>query len=440
MRFFNKDKNSSSVAKDMFLSVLCRPASMLINFIYIPIALQYLGVEKYGVWSTILSILSWIGYMDIGIGNGLRNKLTSSIALRDEATSKRLISSTYAMLASIMLGVMVIAGVACIFVPWESIFGVSSFDENLTLIVVISLAFVAVNFVLSICKNVLFALQKAYLASLMEVLVQLINLAGVLVAAVFFQGNLLLMACIYGGAMILSSSITSFFLYKKKPELKPSIGNFDFKTGASLTNLGLQFFVIQICALVLFTTDNLIISNLYGASNVTPYTTVNKLFNVIATAFTALLAPIWSSVTKAKSEKNYEWMNKLLKRLLLLMIPFIVGAIVLGTIFKPVSKIWLGVELDYQYGLIVLGVLYCLLTMWCNAYAYFANGLELMKPSMIVAVIQAIVNIPLSLFFAEFLKMGSAGVLAGTVSAMAISAAVIPIYVHRHIHQNMIKG
>ena len=53
---------------NMIASGVCKPLSMIISYIYVPIALDYLGVEKYGIWSTILTILSWISYLDIEIG------------------------------------------------------------------------------------------------------------------------------------------------------------------------------------------------------------------------------------------------------------------------------------------------------------------------------------------------------------------------------------
>ena len=48
-----------------------------------------LGDEKYGIWATILSFISWIYYCDLGIGNGLRNKLASTIVIGDKEASKK---------------------------------------------------------------------------------------------------------------------------------------------------------------------------------------------------------------------------------------------------------------------------------------------------------------------------------------------------------------
>ena len=38
----------SSLKKNMAVSGICKPVSMIIGYIYVPVALNYLGVEKYG--------------------------------------------------------------------------------------------------------------------------------------------------------------------------------------------------------------------------------------------------------------------------------------------------------------------------------------------------------------------------------------------------------
>ena len=137
-----------------------------------------------------------------------------------------------------------------------------------------------------------------------------------------------------------------------------------------------------------------------------------------------------SAFTKVKAENNYIAMKKSITKLQLFMIPFIVVSVVITIFFKPIALIWLKKELDYSYGLIPMGLMYCLLTIWTNTYASIGNGLELMKPSIIVAVVQAVLNIPLSWIFAELVGLKSAGVLVGTVMVMAISAVIMPIYIH----------
>lgn len=430
IKLFKKFKNNG-IVKHIALSGLCRPISLVVNFLYIPIVLKFLGDEKYGVWATLLTILSWISYFDIGIGNGLRNKLTEAISEGRIDDSKKLVTSAYVFISAIMACLLIIVCIIARFIDWNKLLGVSpTFDENLLIIILVCVLFVSSNFILSICRNILYAIQKASFVSILEVSTQIVNLVALLIIRIFFAGSLISVSLVYGLSMIVINLICSVILFSKNSTIRPSLKSFDLTLGKNLTSLGMKFFIIQICALILFSTDSLLISYLYGARDVTPYSTVNKVFSTIAGIYAAFITPIWSSFTKAKTENKISSMKGTIKKLQLFIIPFFVIAIIIAIFFKPITKIWLGKDLNYIYGLIPLGLAYCILTIWDNMYAMIGNGLELMKVSIVTAVLQAVLNLPLSLLFAELLGYESAGILAGTVMVMLIPAVVMPIYIY----------
>ena len=183
----------------------------------------------------------------------------------------------------------------------------------------------------------------------------------------------------------------------------------------------------------MFTTDSVIISYLYGASDVTPYNTVNKMFQIIIGVFTALLSPIWSAITERASQKRFDEIKKIIRKLYMMMIPFFVGTIILMLFFIPISRIWLQREIVYQNYLIQCGAAYCIVSLWTNTHGTIANGLGLVTNQMNMAIIQAVVNIPISLYFAKECDMGSAGVMLGTVIALLISSFWLPILINGYL-------
>lgn len=417
---------------NMIIGGICKPVSMIINYLYIPMVLNYLGVEKYGIWSTILTILSWISYFDIGIGNGLRNRLTESLSKKD-GQSRKLVSSAYVFIAGVMIIIAVIFSVIALFTNWNKVFGVTNVNENLTVIVIISIIFVAFNFVLSICKNVLYAMQRAAYVSLMELAIQIANLIGVMVMMQYFHSNLFIMAVVYGLSMIFVNFVTSIIIYFKNLNVRPGVFLVDIKCGKSLINVGFQFFIIQVCTLILFTTDSFIISYMYGASSVTPYSTLNKIFGVISGIYAALISPIWSAVSKAKTEQKYIEVSNLIKNMRKLIIPFVCISICLMFVFKPIMRLWLGQDLIYSVPLILFGCFYCALSMWTNMHGAVANGLGILKEQLIMAVIQAVINFPLSFLGAKIVGLGTAGILLGTDLSLLISCIYLPLCIEKKI-------
>src|SRR5690348_1354391 len=80
-----------------------RAISVACAFLTVSFSLQLLDTNKYGIWLAISSTVSWISVLDIGLANGLRNKVAGYFAIKDYNSSKADVSSTYAILVLIMI-------------------------------------------------------------------------------------------------------------------------------------------------------------------------------------------------------------------------------------------------------------------------------------------------------------------------------------------------
>jgi O-antigen/teichoic acid export membrane protein len=99
---------SSLLQKNIFASFVIKGWSALIVLLLVPATLHCLGEYKNGIWLTISSLLLWIDNMDIGLGNGLRNKIAEYMAHDEFERTRSLISSTFAMLTCIIIPVLLI--------------------------------------------------------------------------------------------------------------------------------------------------------------------------------------------------------------------------------------------------------------------------------------------------------------------------------------------
>ena len=102
----NSRKRSNLLRQNILLSFVVKGWSAVVVFLMVPLTLSCLGEYKNGVWLTISSLMLWIDNMDIGLGNGLRNKLATYLAHDDIPQARKLVSSTFAMLTCIMIPTM----------------------------------------------------------------------------------------------------------------------------------------------------------------------------------------------------------------------------------------------------------------------------------------------------------------------------------------------
>lgn len=79
-KMLDRDRRSSLVRKNIAGSILIKGWGCIVQLLLVPATLKSLNQYEYGVWLTISSILLWVDQFDIGLGNGLRNKLAEAVA------------------------------------------------------------------------------------------------------------------------------------------------------------------------------------------------------------------------------------------------------------------------------------------------------------------------------------------------------------------------
>ena len=96
------------IKKNIIASMFIKGASVFISLLYVPVTLNYLNPTRYGIWMTLTSIVAWMGIFDIGLGNGLRNKLSAALAIGDKENAKKYVSTAYAMLSLIVFVILLL--------------------------------------------------------------------------------------------------------------------------------------------------------------------------------------------------------------------------------------------------------------------------------------------------------------------------------------------
>lgn len=408
-------------------SLFYKIAAVGLSFLVITIMVRYLGNEKYGIWSTLLALVSWMLFFDFGLANGTRNKVSESLANDDIQQARIYISTSYVVIGVISLclfcGLFIVSG----WINWQTVFNTKSLSSNdLRQIVIVISFFMLLNFALNIVQQLYHAVQKSSLTVLNQFLSNLFALLFVYAVTRISSGNILYLGWAYGSALLGSNLTLSFFFYSKRPDLLPVLRCFEKRKIKNLLGLGVKFFIIQLAVLVIFTTDKMIITQVFGPEAVTPYDIVFKLFSIVTIAHSIIVAPLWSTLTEAYISEDYGWIKNIITKLNFLMLPFIavIGLLVITSPF--ILKVWIGEHFEISWSLVIFMGVFVTMSIWSNIYAYFVNGIGSVIPQLYSSIIAGIINIPLSLFFArKFMNVN--GVLLGTIISLSIFAVIGPL-------------
>lgn len=421
--------------KNIFLGISFKGIGIFLNFLLVPILILFLGKIEYGVWITIFSMVNWIFTFDLGIGQGLRNKLTEALSVNDNIKASQIITTSYVFIFTFSLIIFIIGLGFIYFVNFQDLLNYKGKSNSyLQIFVFLSLFFTTINFTVSLYKKLFLAVHKSFMIELVNVFFQTFYLIVIFIWLQFnLEKSLTSLILIFGIINFIASLIATFIFFKIKEKVSFSFNNFNLKEGRLLFGLGGKFFIINISLLVILSTDNIIISNLLGPNFVTDYFTIQKIFQFLIVVFTVLLSASWGLYSEAIINKDFNWIRLNLKK----MNFFFSGILILGFLIfyfiEEILDIWIGKNLvKIPKGLAFCNLIYTFIFCFTNIYMFFVNASNKINVQMYLYLFGAILNIPLSIFFVGLLGT-STGVILSTILCFLPLLVLMPLQCYKII-------
>ena len=373
--------------------------SMLISFLYVPLLYNTLSVDSYGVWLSLTSLVSWISMFDVGLGHGLRNKLARALATDDVLLARKYVATAYGCITAIVAAIILLFACVESFVPWANVLNAGDVDvsELNVLVVVVFVAFCA-NFLLNIINSILYALQQPAISSLISMMSQLLSYIVVLILVKFYAvSSLLLLGTIISVIPVVVVLISTIVIFRRKyRDIAPSTKYFDASLIRNILSLGGQFFIIQIVTLVLYQTNNLIITHTVGNEAVVEYNIAYKYMHILILVFNIIATPLWSATTDAYARGDFDWIKSTNKKLRKIVVLMALGGLVMLCGSPIAYKVWLGEESSVRVITTALLYLYSLAMMMYGSYGYILNGIGKLRVQLIATLALAILYVPIS--------------------------------------------
>lgn len=400
------DKRTILLKRNIIASFVIKGWGALVIFLLVPITLKCLGEYKNGVWLTISSLLLWIDQLDIGLGNGLRNKLAILMAENNYEKAREAVSSAFAMLSLIVFPCMLIL---CILINISDIYQFLNVKQeivaNLKDVLTVATIFVCSTFILKFIGNFYMGLQLPAVNNLLVVSGQTLSLIGTFI--LYYSGghSLLLIAFINTcPPLFVYLACYKYTFYHKYRYLSPSFKFVKMSTAKELFSFGVKFFILQMSGGILFLSSNILISRLFSPNTVTPYQITYRYFSIALLVFTIIGTPFWTATTDAYKRNDLDWLKKsgiYLNRVIF----FILIAIGMMVIISPLFyKIWIGDDTDIPFMMTIMMALFMGITICSLRYSFVLNGFGVLYMQIITTLTAAIIFIPLSTFVSHNTK------------------------------------
>jgi len=389
MKLFNEnDTRSNKIYKNVALSFLLKFIATIIMFVMVPLTLTCLGTYQNGVWLTISSLLIWIDQMDIGLGNGLRNKLSISIAHHDMEEARKMISSCMAMLTCIIIPLAILLLLLIQITDVYTFFNVQP-ERIPTLRAALQAAviFVCITFIFKLINNVYMGMQIPSASNLIIVLGQGLALFFTWLLLQTGHATFLNVVIVNTAAPLLIYMLAyPITFFKVFPLLRPSVSLINLRSALSLGNLGVRFFWLQIAGVIQMMTANILISKFFSPEIVTPYQIAYRYFSLVLAAFTVICMPFWNATTDAYERNDMQWIRKADKRMGYVVILLGLCIVLMVAVSPLIYNLWIGNKCEVPFGITIMVAIYTFIIIASNRYSYFLNGIGALRLQMYMTV------------------------------------------------------
>lgn len=424
-RFLDSSERSREALVNILMSLISKAVSVLSSLLIVPLTISYVNPTQYGIWLALSSVIAWIGFFDLGLGNGFRNRFTEAKAQGNMVLACQYVSTTFFAVGTIVTLVFVAILAANSFINWSDVLNIGqSYSLELGKIFVILAAFFCLSMVARLSGTLLTADQKVGVASLVEGGGQLASLVAIYVLTKTTTGSLTHLALYFAGVPCLVWVVFTvvLFLMPVYRDLTPRPSQVKLQLIRDILGLGMQFFVIYLCLIVIFQMLNIVISRELGPDAVTEYNIAYKYFNVLNNVVIIILSPFWSAFTDAYAKRDYSWMKRTVRSLERLWALTSMGCLVMFALSQPFYRLWVGTDVTVATSLSLAVAVYFIVSNLGNTYMYVINGIGTIRLQLLTYVAFALVAWPFMLWAGSY--FGIVGIIMVPSVAMLLQALI----------------
>lgn len=407
--------------------------SMAVRTVFI----QKLGSEYLGLNGVLTSTLSMLSLADLGLDSIFVYSLFKPLTENDEDKVKGILNLYKRTYHVIFLIVLVFGLVLALFLP--SIVGKKGMDlPSVYFIYFLFLANASFSYLLSYNRATLNANQEGYIVNGVTSVVLLVMNALQLVL-LFLIPNPVIYASLQLLGTVTSNFVIWLIVMRRYPTLQDTSGYMVTRLEkVRIFKNSVGGFSSKIGSLIVFGSDNIILSLFTDLATVGIYSNYSVITNAIQTILKKVSSALTPSVGNLGVERDSEKNRIVLTEIIFILYILIAcGYAIYLVVLSPFMRMWVGEKsvFDVQAETLISIVLILQLVrvpFWIYIDAFGLQWVQRWK-----SIIEAFVNIFLTLLFVGPFKLGVNGVLLGTILSTAMTVSWIEPFV---IYKYPLKG
>lgn len=402
-------------------TLVSKGGTLLVSIIQVPLILQHLGIERFGMIEILVSFSLIMNFADFGLGFGLQNRIPKLENEQNIDNLNKAVSTTFFTLVIISIFVSIIFFFFVLnSVHWGDVFNVRSViaQSEAYYIMLVFGSIILLQLPFTIIEKMQIGFQEVYKIEMWKLLGQILSLVCVIYVVQQEMNAQFIVAAVYGP---LAAVIILNFIYTLicTPELRPSIYSFDNSIFKLIVKEGTVFFALQILVIILLSSDRLIIAHLIGAEYVGIYSIYYRLSTLFFMPVSAFISPLLPAFNDADVKGDAFWIKKTLKRAASYT-SFASVALALALYFSGalIIELWLGNEISTSRFTLLCFSCYIIYTNYNNILSNIMMIPKLISVKVYYYALGVIISIGLKYFLVD--SIGMEGVVIATIIGMSL--------------------
>lgn len=405
-------------------NVVSKVAVMAVMLLSVSLTIPYLGPQRFGIWMTVASLTGMLSFLGLGVGNALTNHVAVRGAQKDPALLRQAISGGLGFL--MLVGLAVGAGLYGVAsgLPWEWV--IKTADATLLAEAQKAAKLFAVLFGFHLLttgiQSVFSGLQRTFEVYWVSAMGALVSLIALWMAAQAQSGIPALLGVTFG-IQSLSLLLLLVLLFKRGLFSLSQMGTAIRREAPGLLRIGGLFFVLQVGTMIGWGADAFIISTLLGPASVAIYSVAQRLFQFVTQPLAIVNMPLWGAYADAYARGDSVFIRRTLKASMALTL----GGSVLGVGALLLTSEWVlhyWTRGNVEVPALIMGLVGGWTVLECCgvAFAMFLNGVQVVRPQVVVVIAFCALVLPLKIVGVEHLGL------------IAIPLAAVVVYATTHIY------
>jgi O-antigen/teichoic acid export membrane protein len=413
----NANASAGGIARNALFGYLATAIGAVTGLIVTPLLLRHLGEAQFGLWVLLLSVVGYLGLLEVGLYMTVSKRVAECLALDDQPRLKQILATAFLMYGSLGVAALLISVILALLVGHIFHLSPEAVPTARWCMLVLGVNQFLV-FVLRLQPAILFGAGRldrlTAVASITSVVVAVIN-----VILAIRGYNIVALAVVTTFSTLLSGLLIRRMIMRYLPYLEIHPRYADREVSHELLRFGSRNATLSVAGTIAFGADALVIGLLLPVANVTHYAIAAKLVNLVKELCQKpidVLLPAYShSQANRDVGRQFQMWTESVSLSMAICLPFVVALWAFG---DKLILAWVGPGHEESYFISVLLGVMILLQLPGHASFMILTGTERNTFLVRIYVLAAFANIMLSVLLTR--QFGPVGVALGSLLTVTI--------------------